>query len=458
MLKRVLSRSYTTIDRWNSIITTIESTGGKYKYVAKDNILHKGLTTCASEILSNFESPYDATVIELLNKDMDLIGKANLDQFGMGSATANTIYGTVINPLFEDDDYITGGSSGGSAAAVAANLCDFSLGTDTGGSVRSPASNCGLYGYKPSYGRISRWGVIPYAQSLDTVGIITREMNVMKEVFTILDQYDDKDPTSMPQDIRDKVAKAVEVRNRERNGKYVFGIPEEIIVEELTDEVKYKLSLVIEKLLDLGHTVVPVSVPSIKKSISTYYAIATSEASSNFSRLDGIRYGKDHNFEGGDETIRGNRSKGFGEVVRKRIVLGNYSISADSGDFYSRAVEVRQQISKEFNEIFYLPHQMTNPDGLFEDPSKVDFLVTPATINKPLKISDYIKMEENSMDELTNDILSLPMSLGGLPAVSVPIKDKGLDISTQGIQISGQYGDDYSVLDMGDKIIKEMNM
>lgn len=454
MFKRVLSRSYTTIDKWNSIITHIESTGGKYKYVAKDNILHKGITTCASEILSNFESPYNATVIDLL-KDMDLVGKANLDQFGMGSATANTIFGTVKNPLFEDDEYITGGSSGGSAAAVAANLCDFSLGTDTGGSVRSPASNCGLYGYKPSYGRISRWGVIPYAQSLDTVGIITREMSVLQEVFQILDKYDDKDPTSMPQDIRDNISNIVASRNAERNGKYVFGIPEEIIVEELTDDVKYKLSLVIEKLLDLGHTVVTVSIPSIKKLISTYYAIATAEATSNFARFDGIRYGKDHDFEGGDETIRGNRTKGFGEVVRKRIVLGNYSISSDSGDYYSRAVEVRQQISKEFNEIFNLPHQMTNPELSLQS-NKVDFLVTPSTINKPLKINDYLKMEENSMDELTNDILSLPMSLGGLPAVSIPIKDKDLNISTQGIQISGQYGDDYEVLNIGDLIMKEM--
>lgn len=228
-------------DRWNSIINSfkVDPEDTKPKYTVKDNILTIGTTTCASEILSEFEAPFNATIVELLNqKGYLMVGKTNLDQFGMGSSNTNSIYGPSINPQFSDDEYITGGSSGGSAASVASGLCEFSIGTDTGGSVRLPASDCGIYGFKPSYGRLSRWGVIPYAQTLDTVGIMAGKIDILQDVFQYLDKFDSKDPTSLPETTRNQIQDLVGLRDIKRKNSYTIGIPKEFLVNELNSDTR----------------------------------------------------------------------------------------------------------------------------------------------------------------------------------------------------------------------------
>lgn len=432
-------------DKWNSIIKPIDQisprspAGGRIlTYTAKDNILTKGTTTCGSRILAKFASPYNATVIDLFNAKMALIGKANLDEFGMGSSTTNSMFGPTYNPLYPAKDYIVGGSSGGSAASVAAKLCDFSIGTDTGGSIRLPASNCGLYGFKPSYGRISRWGVIAYAQTLDTVGIVARDVDVIKMVFNLLDKHDDKDPTCLGDDIRQEISHSADLRTQTRDGKFVFGVPQELIVEELTGNAKEKLTKAAETLLDQGHTVNLVSIPSIKRSLLAYYSIATAEATSNLSRYDGIRYG-DAN---GDIAMA--RTEGFGSEVQRRIILGNYTISSTSGDHYAKANELRKALVDEFNDIFYLPNHLVEASKP-SDLAKCDFLLSCTTISKPITVQEFIRNEQNNLlQAYTNDILTVPMSLAGLPTLTIPFGEN----SVQGLQIFGQYGDDQGVLNV----------
>ncbi|EGV63823.1 Trimeric GatFAB AmidoTransferase(AdT) complex subunit [Yamadazyma tenuis] len=447
-------------DRWNSIISEISSCGGNgEKFTVKDNILTIGTTTCGSKILSEFESPFDATVVKLLqDKGYNLVGKTNLDEFGMGSSNTNSNFGPSVNPLFEDGEYVTGGSSGGSAATVAGGLCEFSLGTDTGGSIRLPASNCGVYGFKPSYGRLSRWGVIPYAQTLDTVGIIARTCEKVQEVFEVLDKYDSKDPTSLSVETRKEISTVVSKRNSLRNGMFNIGIPEEFLVEELSDATRNKLSKAAEALLDMGHNVVAISIPSIEKSLSAYYTIATAEAASNLSRYDGIRFGKgDENLDGAANVVKGNRSLGFGKEVQRRIILGNYTISSDSGDHYIKATELRRHLADEFNNILYIPNLLTNSEFESKDVGKCDFILASTTINTPTTIEEFLHKEhQNLLESYTNDILTTPMSLTGVPTISLPILDEGKAISTQGIQLFGQFGDDRALLQISSHLMNHL--
>lgn len=447
-------------DEWNSVISKCQTNNttnptNTNSYIVKDNIVTKGLTTCGSQILSDFESPYDATVVRLLNEQgWNLMGKANLDEFGMGSSNTNSIFGPAINPMFKDQDYITGGSSGGSAAAVAAGLCEFALGTDTGGSVRLPASNCGVYGFKPSYGRLSRWGVIAYAQTLDTVGILTRDIQTMKKVYKTLDKYDEKDPTSILNHTRSIIQQAVADRDHNRNGKFIIGIPEQLLVQELTEECKDKLTVTTNRLQELGHTIVPVSIPSIQYLLLSYYSIATAEAASNLSRYDGVVYGSsDDNLRGADEIIKGNRSKKLGPEVQRRIILGNYTMSSVSGDHYSKATELREKLVQEFNQVFHVPNCLISNEILLNSHQTCDFLICPTAVNSPITIKDFLENEQrNFLEAYTNDILTTPMSLAGLPAISIPVLNKDSNISTQGIQLFGQYGDDEALLDLSANI------
>lgn len=446
-------------DKWNSIINSFDTASSeeRMKYTVKDNILTTGTTTCASEILSEFDAPFDASVVGLLNaKGYLMTGKTNLDQFGMGSSNTNSIFGPSINPQFNDDEYVTGGSSGGAAASVAAGLCEFSIGTDTGGSVRLPASNCGIYGFKPSYGRLSRWGVIPYAQTLDTVGIMSRKIDVLQEVFLVLDQHDSKDPTSLPPTTRSQIQELVKQRDTERNGTYTIGIPSEFLVQELTDDSRTKLAFVAEKLSSMGHKIVPVSIPSIENLLLAYYTIATAEAASNLSRYDGVRYGKyNDSFFGADEIIKGNRTTGFGEEVQRRIILGNYTMSSDSGDHYAKATELRKLLVDEFNQIFYLPNLLTSSELSLNDSSTCDYLIAPTSMSKPVKIKEFLEEEKkNILESYTNDILTTPMSLAGIPTISIPINDKDDIKSTQGVQMIGQYGDDSGVLNLTRELLE----
>ncbi|ODV78720.1 amidase signature enzyme [Suhomyces tanzawaensis NRRL Y-17324] len=437
-------------DAWNSLVSrrvadatppeSPETTTGSQlqgtTFAVKDNIATTAeATTGGSRTLESYTSPFAATVVQLLEQEgLAMVGKANLDEFGMGSSTTNSWFGTTTNARYENDVRVAGGSSGGSASAVAANLATFSLGTDTGGSVRLPASYCGVVGFKPSYGRVSRWGVIPYAQTLDTVGILARDIDTVLRVFGVLDRHDPKDPTSITTEVRGKIAKTTP------STSYTFGVPSQLIVQELSPEVIDQWTSVLEKLQEQGHKIRQVSLPSIKQLLPAYYTLATAEAASNLSRYDGVRYG--HSAESAPsptELITGNRHDAFGPEVQRRILLGNYTLSSSSGDHYLRATKIREQLVHEFNEIFNVP------SVLFADAKPVqtdncDFLISPTAFGPPPTVEEYLKKnEENFLNTYINDLMTVPASLAGIPAVSIPLNETG-------IQIMGQFGDDESVL------------
>lgn len=407
-------------------------------YVAKDNISTIGEpTTCASLMLTKYNSPFNATVIDLLNEaGLTLIGKANMDEFGMGSATTNSYFGETINPLFENEKRVAGGSSGGSAAAVADNLSTFGLGTDTGGSVRLPASYCGIVGFKPSYGRVSRWGIVAYAQTLDTVGILANNVETTERVFNIINKYDDKDPTSLSNDMREKI-KGNQIENNGET-KLVIGIPQDFIIEDMSEDIRKSWLQVLKRLLKNGHQLKAVQIPSIEKFLGAYYAIATAEAASNLSRYDGIRYGYSKN-EVTDSTftkLSENRTTGFGPEVQRRIILGNYSLSSESGNHYFKATHVRSALVKKFDEIFKFPNVLADTQSYQR--GDCDILLSPTSIGTAPTIEDYLeKNEQNFLSGYINDVMTVPASLAGLPAISVPWKNQA-----HGIQLMAQYGND----------------
>ena len=440
-------------DPWNCVVSSISHNGptvasktgkaskarGKLdgvKYVVKDNIATQGdVTSCGSRMLATYASPFDATTVRLLNgAGGELVAKANMDEFGLGSSNTNSWFGPVVNPLYGDEKRIAGGSSGGSAAAVASGMAQFSLGTDTGGSVRLPASYCGVVGFKPTYGRISRWGVVPYAQTLDTVGILSKDIDVVKQVYDVLDKYDENDPTSLPQSARESVVTS------SKSGLSI-GVPQEFIIEELSPETKQVWHETLTQLQEMGHEIHLVSIPTIKKSLLTYYTLISAEVASNLSRYDGVRYGFDDSHgESFVDIMAANRSDALGEETQRRIILGNYTLSSDSGNHYLKATQLRQKLVEEFNNVFNVPHVLLNPSGTLKD-DLCDLLVCPTSIGTPPTIDEFMKMdEENFLNTYINDILTVPASLAGLPAVSVP---RG----NHGIQIIGQYGDDSTVLE-----------
>lgn len=401
-------------------------------YIVKDNIATT-TTTCGSHMLDTYASPFDATVVTLLNgAGYVLSGKANLDEFGMGSSTTNSYYGATINPRYLPEERIAGGSSGGSAAAVAAGLASFSLGTDTGGSVRLPASYCGVVGFKPTYGRLSRWGVVPYAQTLDTVGILANKVSVVEEVYKVLDKHDEKDPTSMPDAIRT-------YHGPQQRRRLVVGIPEECIVDELSEEITQSWLETVWKIQDMGHEIRPVSIPSIQQLLLAYYTIVTAEAASNLSRYDGVRYG--YHGDTADtfqEAIADNRSTALGKEVQRRIILGNYTLSSCLGNHLLKATQIRKQLVEEFNGVFNRSHPLL---GGAELVTKCDVLIMPTSTAIPPTIDQYVEQTtENFLQGYINDILTVPASLAGLPAISVPVGGE------HDIQIMAQYGDDAAVL------------
>lgn len=425
--------------------TNLESSAAKLSgtsYSLKDNFNHE-LSTAASRILSNFNSPYSATVASLIeSQGATLAGKNNMDEFGMGSLNTNSYFGATINPIYIDDFHIAGGSSGGSAAAVAADIVDFSLGTDTGGSVRLPASFCQVIGFKPSYGRISRWGVISYAQTLDTVGILSKNLDLIESVYDILDKPDSKDPTSLPQEVRDEIASSSSLYSAK---SLTFGIPEEFLVEELSESNRQNWLDVLSRLQDLGHKVVSISIPSIKRLLLAYYTIATAEAASNLSRYDGIRYGFSEEKSQHKDIVTRNRSNGFGLEVQKRILLGNYTLSSDSGNHYLKATEARKQLVDEFNGIFRFPNHLT---GSPPTSSTVDILISPTSIGNTPTIKEYYEKDnENFLNSYVNDLLTVPASLAGLPAISIPFGEDQC-----GIQLMAQFGDEKTLFNAAREI------
>ncbi|WP_067725255.1 Asp-tRNA(Asn)/Glu-tRNA(Gln) amidotransferase subunit GatA [Oceanobacillus damuensis] len=389
----------------------------------KDNIMTKGLrTTCASQFLDNFTDPlYDATVVQKLDKEKIInIGKLNMDEFAMGSSNENSSYNPTRNPW--NTDHVPGGSSGGSAAAVAAGEVLFSLGSDTGGSIRQPAAFCGVVGMKPTYGRVSRFGLVAFASSLDQIGPITRSVEDNARVLEVISGHDEMDSTSANVD----VPKYTEALTNDVSGLKI-AVPKEYLAEGVAPEVRESVLEALKVYESLGATWEEVSLPHSKYAVATYYLLSSSEASANLARFDGVRYGvRSENAENMIDMFKKSRSQGFGPEVKRRIMLGTFALSSGYYDaYYKKAQKVRTLIKNDF-------------DKIFED---YDVIIGPTTPTPAFKVG------EKTDDPLTmyaNDILTIPVNLAGVPGISIPcgLSEKGLPI---GLQIIGKYFDESTV-------------
>lgn len=382
----------------------------------KDNICTEGLpTTCGSRILGGFVPPYSATAVDALrSQQYFLIGKTNLDEFGMGSSTEYSAFGASRNPW--KLSHVPGGSSGGSAAAVAADECVAALGTDTGGSIRQPAACCGVVGLKPTYGRVSRYGLIAFASSLDQIGPITKDVMDAALMLNVLAGHDPRDSTSADKSVPDftRVFKKKDVK------KLKIGVPLEFFAEGLDEEVYDAVGEALAVLEDLGGTMEEVSLPHTGVAVATYYIVATAEASSNLARYDGVKYGFRAK-ESPDllEMYRLTRQEGFGPEVKRRIMLGTYALSSGYYDaYYAKAQAVRTLIREDF-------------DRVFQD---VDLLVTPVMPTPAFQLGEKI---EDPLQMYLSDLYTISASLAGIPAISLPcgFSRKGLPI---GMQILGR--------------------
>ncbi|KAJ5118501.1 hypothetical protein N7448_010208 [Penicillium atrosanguineum] len=436
----------------------------------KDNICTRDLpTTCGSGILSKFTSPFNATVIEQLeNAGAVVAGKTNLDEFGMGSHSTNSRFGPVKNSRRDGSghDLSAGGSSGGSAVAVAAGQCYAALGTDTGGSVRLPAAYTGTVGFKPSYGLVSRWGVVAYANSLDTVGILGNKTSIVQDIFRILNQHDERDPTSLSTFTRSRILsqlQAPQLASRLTSTPLRIGVPIEYNISELTPSVRRAWLLSLAYLQEQGHTIHPVSLPATKHALSAYYVLAPAEASSNLSKYDGVRYGT--RVEGPDSDgqpdsylYANTRGSGFGEEVKRRILLGTFSLSADAMDnYFIQAQRVRRLVQQDFNAVFAAEHPLAAVQDTRLGAEQIDILVCPTAPSSPPRLFDVTGPSSGSspLDAYVNDVFTVPASLAGLPAISVPVTTSQSSHNSSagdvaGIQVVGQYGDDELVMKVGE--------
>ncbi len=367
-------------------------------------------TTCSSNILKYFTSVYTATAVQkLIDEDAIIIGKTNCDEFAMGSSNENSAFGPVLNPI--DKERVPGGSSGGSAAAVAANLCDTALGTDTGGSIRQPASFCGVYGLKPTYGRISRYGLTAFASSFDSIGGFARNTTDISLLVETMSGKDERDSTSSNNAIPE-IIKNLD----EGDKKFRIGIAKEYFGEGLNEEVKKENEKLIEKLKNKGVEIIDITLPHSEYSIATYYILTTAEASSNLARYDGARYG--HRIKEKlplQEMYKASRSEGFGSEVKRRIMLGTYVLSHGYYDaYYIKAQKVRRQIKNDFDNAF----------------KKVDLILTPTTPTTAFKLGEK---SSDPLEMYLNDIYTTSANLAGIPGINIPIgKDSnGLPIGTQ---------------------------
>lgn len=381
----------------------------------KDNMCTKGIkTTCSSKILRNFVPPYESSVTARLRKDgYVLTGKTNLDEFAMGSSTENSGFHTTRNPW--DTGRIPGGSSGGSAAAVAANECIAALGSDTGGSIRQPASLCGVVGLKPTYGRVSRYGLVAFASSLDQIGPITKNVRDCAILMNVISGRDLRDSTSAPVDVPD----FTEVIGRDIKGLKI-GIPKEYFIEGLDPEVEKAVKEAIGKFESLGAVPVEVSLPHTGYAVATYYVLATSEASSNLARYDGVKYG--FRAEGKDliDMYMKSRAQGFGAEVKRRIMIGTYALSSGYYDaYYKKAQQVRTLIKNDFENAF----------------RKVDIVVTPTSPTAAFRIGEKT---DDPLQMYLADIFTISVNLAGVPGISIPcgFTSGGLPI---GLQLIGKH-------------------
>lgn len=381
----------------------------------KDNIITKGInTTCSSKILEGFNPPYDSTVSKLLKENgFIILGKLNMDEFAMGSSTETSYYKKTRNPW--DLERVPGGSSGGAASAMAAGLAPVTLGSDTGGSIRQPASFCGVCGLKPTYGRVSRYGLVAFASSLDQIGPFSRDIADSAHVLSVIGKYDESDSTSFNTPQKDYNA----LINTDIRGKKI-GIPKEYFMSGIEDEVLKSVEDAISVYRKIGGEIVEVSMPHTEYAVAVYYIIATAEASSNLARYDGVRFSYRENAEGLIDMYESTRSKGFGKEVKRRIMLGTYVLSAGYYDaYYLKAQKVRTLIKNDFEEAF----------------KKVDVILTPTSPNTAFKFGE--KMDD-PVSMYLSDIFTISLNLFGGCGVSVPcgFDRKGLPV---GFQLMGDY-------------------
>ena len=377
----------------------------------KDNICTKGIkTTCSSRMLENFVSPYDATVIEKINNEnMISLGKLNMDEFAMGGSTETSYFKKTKNPW--NLSKVPGGSSGGSAAAVASNMVPWALGSDTGGSIRQPASFCGVVGLKPTYGLVSRYGLVAFASSLDQIGPITKDVRDSAILLNIIAGHDEKDTTSVDMEKKDYV-KAL--KNDVKGLK--IAVPKEFFGEGINAEVKDGLEKAIEKYKELGADVEEISLDIAKYSLATYYIIACAEASSNLGRFDGIRYTyRTSEFKDLKDIYKKSRSEGFGAEVKRRIILGTYVLSSGYYDaYYKKAQQVRTLVKNEFDKAF----------------EKYDVVLTPTAPTTAFGIGEK---SNNPLEMYLADICTVSVNIAGLPSISIPcgVDSNGMPIGMQ---------------------------
>ena len=383
--------------------------------VIKDNINVKGTkTTCSSKLLENFESVYDATVVEKLKDNgAIIIGKANMDEFAMGSSNENSAFGLVKNPV--NTTRVPGGSSGGSAATVSAKQCYASLGTDTGGSIRLPASFCGVVGMKPTYSRVSRYGVVAFGSGLDQVGPLTRTVKDNAVMLSAISGYDEKETTSCKMEVPNYLK---EIKDSVKGLK--IGVAKQFFELGMNEEVKKAVDNAIEFYKNNGAEIVQVELKNIDLALAVYYILSSAEAASNLGRFDGIRYGKrSEEYSDLTDLYVKTRTNGFGKEVKRRIMLGNFVLSSGYFDaYYKKAKKVQQLLSKEFDEVF----------------TKVDALISPVAPNVAFKIGEKTN---NPLEMYLTDVYTVPVNIVGNPAISFPCgkNSEGLPI---GLQLIGK--------------------
>ena len=417
-------------DKINNQVTEIEKLPNDKKLkgipiAVKDLFCTKNMpTTAASKILENFNPTYESFVTQkLINEGSLFVGKTNLDEFAMGSATNTSYFGNTINPLSDQNIPLApGGSSGGSAAAVAADLCLGSTGTDTGGSIRQPASFCGVVGIKPTYGLCSRWGIAAFASSLDQAGIFSKNVTDASILLEEIAGHDERDSTSSNVSIPNYSKQL----NSDLNGKTI-GIPKEYTVDGISDEINAVWDDAIKSLEKKGAKIKHISLPHTKYALPTYYIIAPAEASSNLSRYDGVKYGfRADDAKSLDEMYEMTRSEGFGKEVKRRILIGTYVLSAGYYDaYYLKAQKVRKLIANDFIEIF----------------KECDLILTPTAPSAAFPLNEK---QDDPIKMYLNDVFTVPASLAGIPGISIPYgKDKsGLPL---GIQLLGKHFDEQEI-------------
>ena len=390
-------------------------------------------TTAASRILKDFKPPYESFVTQkLLNQGSIFLGKTNCDEFAMGSANTTSFFGNVINPLStKDRPLVPGGSSGGSAAAVSAKLCLGATGTDTGGSIRQPASFCGIVGIKPTYGLCSRWGIVAFASSLDQAGVFANNVEDTAILLQSIAGYDSQDSTSA----NVKIPNYLESINPDISGKIV-GIPKEYNVEGIPEEISIVWENAIKKLENGGAKVKKISLPHTKYALPTYYIIAPAEASSNLARYDGVKYGfRSQNTNSLDEMYEMTRREGFGKEVKRRVLIGTYVLSAGYYDaYYLKAQKVRKLITNDFINAY----------------KECDFILTPTAPSAAFPIGEK---EDDPIKMYLNDVFTVPASLAGIPGISIPFgkSKEGLPL---GVQILSKHFDEQTIFNIASYLEK----